>query len=187
MTDRGNWIQTFTGKRFYPISPEPGDVVLDDIAHALSMLCRYGGHAHRFYSVAEHSVLMSRAVSPENALWALFHDAAEAYIVDVPRPVKQYLYNYKDIENGILTAIATRFDLPGNFPLEVKEADSRIMLTERAVVMPNTTHKWDIEHLEPLPVEIGCWSPRRAESAFWGRYMELTFPRLGNEDQPAKQ
>jgi hypothetical protein len=75
---RGDWMQTFTGRRFWPLDPRGEDVLIEDIAHALSLLTRYGGHCTRFYSVAEHSVLLARAATPENALWLLLHDASEA-------------------------------------------------------------------------------------------------------------
>jgi hypothetical protein len=86
---RGDWMQTFTGRAFYPLDPRPEDIDPVDIAHALSLICRYGGHSSRFYSVAEHCVLMSHAVAPEHALWALLHDATEAYLGDMIRPLKR--------------------------------------------------------------------------------------------------
>jgi hypothetical protein len=69
IAERGDWIQTATGRPFWPIDPRPEDIDIEDIAHALSMLCRFGGHCLRFYSVAEHSVLLSQYVAPEHKLW----------------------------------------------------------------------------------------------------------------------
>lgn len=92
--DRGNWLQTFTGVAFYPFAPRPEEINVQDIAHQLSMICRYGGAVSSFYSVAEHSLILARYVrqvrpnNPRLALQALLHDAAEAYICDVPRPLK---------------------------------------------------------------------------------------------------
>src|ERR1039457_118422 len=83
------FIGTFSGLRFWPLDPNPEKILIDDIAHALAHQCRFGGHASRFYSVAEHSVHVSRLCPPEDALWGLLHDASEAYLVDLPRPLKQ--------------------------------------------------------------------------------------------------
>src|SRR6266700_4788978 len=103
--NRGDWIQTAMGRKFWPMDPRSGEVFIDDIAHALSMLCRFGGHCIRFYSVAEHSVLLSRVAEPRFKLWALLHDASEAYLADVPRPVKPALVGYKDAEERVQRAI----------------------------------------------------------------------------------
>src|SRR5690349_19702773 len=110
--ERGSWMQTFTGRRFYPLDPKVEDIDPTDIAHALSLICRYGGHVTRFYSVAEHCVLLSHAVSPENALWALLHDATEAYVGDMVRPLKQHMPAYRDVEDRLMLVIADRFGLP---------------------------------------------------------------------------
>lgn len=107
---RGDWIQTYSGRAFYPLAPYPQDVCIEDIAHALSQLCRFGGHCRRFYSVAEHSVLLSRVVVPEFQLWALLHDASEAYLVDVPRPIKKQLPAYVEAERRVMAAICARFE-----------------------------------------------------------------------------
>jgi 5'-deoxynucleotidase YfbR-like HD superfamily hydrolase len=172
---RGDWMQTFTGRRFYPLTPASEDVDPVDIAHALSLLCRYGGHVDRFYSVAEHCILMSHAVAPEHALWALLHDATEAYVVDVPRPLKRNLLGYKDIEFGVMVAIAERFDLStAHMPPEVKDADDRILLTERNALMAATHERWAQEDLGPLPVTIHAWSPPEAERRYARRLADLT-------------
>jgi len=177
---RGSWMQTYTGKQFWPMSPRVEDVDPVDIAHALSLLCRYNGHVQRFYSVAEHCVLMSYAVPEEYALWALLHDATEAYVGDMIRPLKQFMPEYVAAEALVALAIAQRFDLrtaDGLFthklPAPVKEADNRILLTERAALMPNTTHAWAVEDLEPLPVSISGWLPETAERAYLVRLHEL--------------
>ena len=171
---RGDWMQTFTGRRFYPLSPRAEDIDPADIAHALSLLCRYGGHVDRFYSVAEHCVLMSEAVAPEHALWALLHDATEAYVVDVPRPLKRNLPGYKDIESVVMAAIVERFGLPSVFmPDEVHDADNRILLTERNALMSATRERWAQEDLGPLPVTIHAWSPPEAERRYARRLADL--------------
>ena len=129
------WIQTFTGKRFdfEEISPERIDIV--DIAHGLSLNCRFNGHCARFYSVAQHSVLVSELVPPENALWGLLHDAAEAYLGDITRPLKRILPNIMEIESKILEAVAQRFALPSSVPDAVFAADDKLLATEASQLM----------------------------------------------------
>jgi hypothetical protein len=166
-------MQTYTGRRFYPLDPRPDEIDPVDIAHALSLLCRYGGHVDRFYSVAEHCLLMSRAVAPEAALAALLHDATEAYICDVPRPLKRQLVGYADIEQRVWIAIARRFGVGLRLPIEVTEADNRILLTERAALMPRA-ERWGIDdEFEPLPVRIVGDHPLNAERLYLDRLEEL--------------
>lgn len=172
--ERGDWMQTFTGARFYPLDPRPEDINPDDIAHALSLLCRYGGHVDRFYSVAEHCVLMSEAVAPEHALHALLHDATEAYVCDVPRPLKRQLAGYREIEDSVWWAIAERFKVDSRLPREVKDADNRILLTERDALMPNTIYSWSVDGMEPLPVRVEGWTPQYAETRYRLALRDLT-------------
>lgn len=167
-------MQTFSGARFHPLDPRPDEVDPVDIAHALSLLCRYGGHVDRFYSVAEHCVLMSEAVPAEHALAALLHDATEAYVVDVPRPLKRYLGAYRDIEAGVWGAICLRFRVAGDLPAAVKDADDRILLTERNALMSRTRFAWAQEGLTPLPVTITGWLPEEAEERYAVRLAKLT-------------
>lgn len=178
MTDvqrRGDWMQTFTGLAFYPIDPRPDEIEPTDIAHALSMLCRYGGHVTRFYSVAEHCVLMSHAVAPENALWALLHDATEAYMQDLIRPIKRMMPEYCEAEDRLMGIIAERFGISPDCPAEVKAADNRILLDERAALMNLKPRPWAaVEHLTPLGVPILGWSSAIAESRYRNRLDHLT-------------
>lgn len=180
MTDngwlRGDWMQTNSGRRFYPLDPRPEDVDAEDIAHALSLLCRYGGHVDRFYSVAEHCVLMSEAVAPEHALAALLHDATEAYVVDVPRPLKRQLAGYREIEAGVWNAICLRFRLAGDLPAEVEEADNRILLTEKTALI-RRAERWDVDDFAPLDVPIVGWQPADAEQRYMDRLEELVAAR----------
>lgn len=178
--DRGNWIQTYTGKQFYPLAPAPEEVHTADIARALSMICRYGGHSHRFYSVAEHCVLMSYAVPEEWALWALLHDAAEAYVGDMVRPLKRMLPQYSEIENGVLLAILSHYGVEGGpaLPYPVKDADNRIILTERAALFPEPIGIWESDGLTPLPVEIQCWPSDIAEGMYLARLYTLLEDRV---------
>ncbi|WP_199520065.1 hypothetical protein [Fulvimarina endophytica] len=169
----GDWMQTATGRQFWPIDPRPEEVCIEDIAHALSMLCRFGGHCRRFYSVAEHSVLLSRSVAPEHALWALMHDASEAYLVDVPRPIKPSLMGYREAEDRIMSAVCERFDMPVDMPAEVKHADGRILADEAAQNMEVPPVTWN-DTGAPLGVELQFWTPERARHELLSRFCDLT-------------
>lgn len=168
---RGDWMQTYTGLRFWPLNPRPEDVDIRDIAHALSMQCRYGGHSLRFYSVAEHCVHIARFVSPANALWGLLHDAAEAYLADVPRPLKRHLPGYKEAEAKVMAAICQHFDLPPEMPAEVHAADNRILSDE--VHQNMSPMPWHSKHNEPIGVVIECWPPEVAEANFLEAFRDL--------------
>jgi uncharacterized protein len=181
MTERiGDWMQTRSGGRFYPIDPQPGDINIEDIAHALSMQCRYGGHIDRFYSVAEHCVLMSEAVPQEYALEALMHDATEAYVVDVPRPVKRYLPEYRVIEDNVWAVLGAKFGFPPRMSAAVKEADNRILVNEKRALFAKAEYWPGTDELEPLrwddgeDVTIFAASPETAEAAYLYRFKELT-------------
>jgi hypothetical protein len=147
-------ILTSTGKWFDVLEPDPSLIDLQDIASALSKLCRFGGHCRQFYSVAEHSILVAELIRQmnENDLthirWALLHDASEAYVVDIPRPAKRQLDEYIKIEESIQRAIAERFTLPWPMPQEVHEVDHAILSLELRAYMPEQP-----EHLlPPLPI-----------------------------------
>lgn len=167
--DRGDWMQLYSGERFYPLDPRPEDITSEDVAHALSNICRYAGHVDRFYSVAEHCVKMSEVVDPEHALAALLHDATEAYVVDVPRPLKRYLPDYQAIENRVWRAITLKYGLDMTLPAQVKEFDTRILLNERDELMSRTRYSWEEDtEYQPLPLTIEGWVPEIAE----GRYLQ---------------
>src|SRR4051812_44303587 len=106
---RGGLIQTYSGKQFFPMRPIGGDIDIEDIAHALSNQCRFSGHCQRFYSVAEHSLRVAELVTPQHKLWALLHDASEAYLVDLPTPIKRTLEEYRNAENRVMKAICRAF------------------------------------------------------------------------------
>ena len=171
---RGDWMQTYSGLQFYPLDPRAADIDILDISHALSNLCRYAGHVERFYSVAEHCVLLSYAVDPSKALHALLHDATEAYVVDVPRPLKVSLPEYQAIEHEVWMQIARRFNIAPVLPHEVKDADTRILLDERRALMRRGTHRWAVDVMEPLGVQIEGWSPTKAKARYLRRFQELT-------------
>lgn len=116
-------IRTFSGKYINVFDPNPDDIIIEDIAHALSNQCRFGGHIRRFYSVAQHSIFCSDLASPRLRLQALLHDASEAYLIDIPSPIKSELCNYKEIEHNLMVVISQKFGF--DFPMddEVKDID----------------------------------------------------------------
>lgn len=183
------WIQTYTGRQFHVMEPRAQEVHREDIAHALSLLCRFNGHVDRFYSVAEHCFILSHVVSPKAALWALLHDAAEAYVGDMTRPLKQQMQSFIDVEFAVILRIIEHFKLTEWFAngaltdevQEVHEADARILLNERAALMPRATHNWSVDGLEPLDLAespIVGWPPRKIERLYLQRLEELLETRL---------
>lgn len=179
MTRQGDWMLTYTGKAFYPMDPNPEDIDPRDIAHALSLLCRYNGHVKKFYSVAEHCVLISYALPQEFSLWGLLHDATEAYVGDMIRPLKSSMPAYRYAEDRVMEAIASRFGLEGKMPDIVKEYDTRMLFTERATLMNLTQGKpWVGENtIEPLPVNVQAWDPSTAEYTYYNTLSYLMHKR----------
>lgn len=170
----GNWMQTFSGKAFYPLDPRVEEIDDWDIAHSLAMQCRYNGHTSKFYSVAEHCVILSHYVTPENALAALLHDAAEACVGDMVRPLKQLMPAFVEAEDRILEVIAAKYGVEG--PIcneEVKEADLRILQDERAVLLESEPMSWDLDGIKPLGVTFNFWSPNVAQTKYLIRLFEL--------------
>lgn len=167
---RGDWMQTFTGRQYWPRDPRAEDVDIVDIAAALSKQTRYGGHCLRFYSVAEHCVLMARAAEARGepisiCFTALMHDASEAYLVDVPRPIKSDLGGYFDIENANMKEIAKRYGFEFPLPAVVKMLDNQILLDEQAQNMASPPVAWGIPG-EPLGVTLQFWTPEQARGEF---------------------
>lgn len=176
--DTGNaWIQTWSGKKFDLIDPKISDFDIKDIAHALSKICRFAGHTQRFYSVAEHCVHVAEWVEKQDpdadktlVRTALLHDAAEAYMCDLPRPLKGLLPGYKKQETHIEYYIAEAFNtyVPLKFGA-IEEADNRILFDERAQAMGPCDHKWEFEH-EPLGITLRFWPPGQAVARFLKTY-----------------
>lgn len=159
-------IVTFTGKLFNCFAPTNHDICIEDIAHALSNQCRFGGHLPKFFSVAQHSILVSTIVAPEHRLAALLHDASEAYLIDVPRPVKLHLSNYKDIEDAIMLEIARKFGFKWPLHEEVKKADEIMLQRE-----------WDEIMMGKIPIDpenqTPCWTPGQSKRHFLERFKLL--------------
>lgn len=173
----GGWIQVFTGGQFWPLDPRPEEIDIRDIAHALAMQCRFIGHCQQFYSVAEHSVRVSRICDPADALWGLLHDASEAYICDLSRPLKKHSRlgdEYERIEATLMEEIALRFDLPVNQPDSVSLADNRMLAVEARDLMSPLQPGWELSLLDGTePTILATWDPPQAERQFIHRFVEL--------------
>jgi hypothetical protein len=179
MSDRkGDWAQTYTGKQFWPLDPSAEDVDIVDIAHGLSNLCRFNGHCRSFYSVAQHSVLVSRIVNDSQALPGLLHDASESYTGDLVSPLKRNLPpEFKSIEKEIERIIFEHFgiEINGIDYQEIKRADKVVLVTEMRDVMGKPPKKWNEDGLfAPMEEKIIPLSPEEAEQLFLRRYQELT-------------
>ena len=170
-----SWINTYTGRQFWPLAPRVEDVDIEDIAHALSLQCRFTGHVHEFYSVAQHCCLVAERVPEEDRAWALLHDAPEAYLIDLARPVKHapWMQQYRDVEDCLMAVIAERFGLVGECPDSVKDADKRMLMTEAHSLM--TMHPQWLIHAPWKRYEDGPvipWTPQVARARFLNRFRE---------------
>jgi uncharacterized protein len=172
---RGPWFSLCSGRRFHPWSPQAEDIHIEDIAGALSKLCRFNGHCLEFYSVAEHSVHTSYQVPAELALCALLHDATEAYIGDLITPIKKNIPAFEEVESIVWLAIAARFNLPWILPPEVYAADRTMLLIEARDLLHPVGEPKPWGHANPpiTPVTLGNWTARVAEEKFLSRFHEL--------------
>ena len=180
MSPSGNWIATHTGKQWYLENPRPEDVCIEDIAHGLSHVCRFGGQCRTFYSVAEHSVRMAEAITlshenvdPKLVMLALLHDATEAYLGDIVRPLKQLLPAYKIIEKRTEEAIMIGLGLAEIIPptSAIKGWDDVLLMTERRDLVNHCNHDWTPRAM-PLKEKINPWSSTRAKDVFLRLYNE---------------
>lgn len=171
--DLGPYIVTVSGHRFYLLNPHMSRIDPVDIAHALSNLCRYTGHTHEFYSVAQHCVLVSRNVPERWAFDGLLHDAAEAYTGDLNSPLKAILDGaFSGIEAEIERAIAIKFGRQWPRDQSVKQADMRSYATEVRDITSSSVH-FNGDGYEPWPEPITGWSPERARTEWMDRFVEL--------------
>jgi uncharacterized protein len=194
MTQRqGDWIQTYMGVQFWPLDARADDVDIRDIAHALANICRFTGHVRRFYSVAQHSVIVSAQVPPGLMRAALLHDAAEAYLGDISRPLKRCLWaatkagvepvshldlkRAKHAEKDLLRVIFDAFGVewPDDWT-EIDRADMLLLATEARDLMGELHPCWRYKQANGYPVLPGRISPQNpleAEKSFLERWHEL--------------
>jgi hypothetical protein len=176
----GPYLQTVSGRWVNPFDPDPAQLDAGDIARALANQCRFGGHCHVFYSVAQHCVIVSRVVEDrggdvEDVFAALMHDASEAYLGDMPHPLKHRSAlgaAFRDAEHALEAAIRDRFRIKADVP-EVKRVDRALLATERRAFSAEAWHWPELENVEPLDLELVAWSPDKAAEEFARRYAEL--------------
>ena len=180
-------IQTWSGRLFSPLEPDPAAIEIVDIAHALAHQCRFGGHSRTFFSIAQHCCVVAdelerRGASAEDVLSALLHDAGEAYLGDLPHPLKHRSplgTLYRAVEEPLQAVILARFGLPAQPPPLVKPVDRAALAAERRALMaPTGDDAWpELDGVEPLEVAIDPWPPDRAASEFLARYERLEAAR----------
>ena len=169
------FLHTWTKKKFYFLNPRAEDICIEDIAHSLSLQCRFNGHIAKHYSVAEHSILVAKAVEAQGestlvVLAALLHDAGEAYLGDVVSPLKALLPEYKKYEKSADKCIAEKFGLPNPFPAIICKMDKIVLKDEFSFLEPFVTGAAVRELFTPI----------EAENAYLETYRILT-EELANE------
>lgn len=175
-------ILTFSGRYFDLFNPAGNEVRLEDIAQGLANTCRFAGQCCAFYSVAQHSVMASYLVPPEDKFAALMHDAAEAYLGDVTRPLKQMLPDYLAIEARVEAYVFEQLGLSLPLPPSVKRADLVMLATEQRDLMPDHDDEWAlIAEVEPLWERILPLPPSTARGMFIERAMSLAEAGLAPE------
>lgn len=168
----GSYIRTYNGEKFYPFNPRAEDMDVEVIAHALSNMCRYNGHTKYFYSVAQHSVLVSYLCDVSDAQWGLHHDDSEAYFGDIVNPIKRnpligpIVY---PIEWKIQQCVAIKFGLSWPMPASVHYADKLALKMEMATLIPKSSFSG-----LPFPFRIEPLYPHEAEQLYLSRYEELS-------------
>lgn len=173
------FIETFNGLKFEPLKPNFADIRIQDIAHALANQCRFSGHTRFHYSVAEHSVRVSEALSRQSKevqLWGLLHDASEAYLVDLPTPLKldpTIGTGYQAAEARLMLSVCKAFGLPSAEPLAVRWADADLLATEVRDLMHPDRAYWKKLTGKALPGRIRPWAPDVAEFEFMRRYRQV--------------
>jgi uncharacterized protein len=176
----GPYLQTVSGRRVNPFDPDPEQIDIGDIGRALANQCRFGGHCRVFYSVAQHSVIVSELVEQrggdaEDVFAALMHDAAEAYLGDMPHPLKHRSSlgeAFRAAEEVLERAIRDRFRLKAAVA-EIKSVDRALLATERRAFAAEIWRWPELDGVEPLELQLTAWSPDEAKLAFSRRFAEL--------------
>jgi hypothetical protein len=164
-----------TGGKFYPLDPRPEEIDIQDIAHSLARTCRFNGHGAAFYSVAQHSCIVSSQCGAADKLWGLLHDAAETYLGDMVSPLKKLpeFSFYREIEKNILLAVADKFELtPREIPIDVACTDLIALRTE-ARDLGLYSPEWDICDIKPYEWEIIPLNPCQSEILFLNCFHQL--------------
>lgn len=169
------FLQSFTGRKIYVTDPRPEDVCIEDIAHALSLICRFGGHALKHYSVAQHSVLVSSLCTKEHFFAALLHDASEAYVGDMVRPLKRQMPEFAALEVKWHAAIGVRFGVSLHpEPPEMSRVHEAVLATERRdVLVHGDSHDWGLTEAALKFTRVIPWTADASEQAFLVRFREL--------------
>ncbi len=187
-----NWLETMKGSVFRYDKISCNKILIEDIAQALSMQCRYNGLTTRFYSVAEHCKLLANyahyklGLSPQICLTILLHDASETYMGDMVGPLKQMFPKFKEMENKIDALVAKTFGTIYPFPDIVKELDSRICVDEHKQAFPYSTKTWGFDHLEPLNISLDFSSPSKAHGAFVNAF-DFFYGIINNDERDARE
>jgi hypothetical protein len=172
--DRGPYIATASGKPYWPFDPKPEDIRPFDLAVHLSRICRFNGALDPsipgVYSVAQHCCIACDHAPTELKLEALLHDAHEAYVHDIAKPIKLGLDDYNELERLNERVMRKRFGLPKKMTPEVKTLDRRLFATEVRDLMPSPheTLRFACSE-EPLLTRITPWVPQQARQAFLER------------------
>lgn len=181
------WIETVSGIHFEFLDPKPEQIKITDIAHALSNNCRFVGQCRKFYSVAEHSWHVARMLEGtplEVQLAGLLHDASEAYITDVASPVKQFMPEYRKMEDVIMVAIAKKYDLEYPFHPAIHQCDLMALSNEAHHLLISRGNDWDMwKHMKRPPIidayrPIGM-VPENGRQLFLDKFYELTMKIRG--------
>jgi len=168
------YVSTFSGNRFYPLEPRIDVVAIEDIAHGLAYQCRFNGQTREFYSVAQHSLIVASLVPTDLRLAALLHDAAEAYLGDMVKPLKVLLPQFADLEDKVTAIIAAAFAVDFSDYGPIKRADLIALATEKRDLMPHSVERWAyLDDIRPLAQPIVAMSPSQAKQAFLAQFARL--------------
>jgi uncharacterized protein len=168
------YVSTYLGNRFYPLEPRIDEVAIEDIAHGLAYQCRFNGQTCAFYSIAQHSLVVSKLVPEQLRFAALMHDAAEAYLGDMVKPLKVLLPQFAQIEEQVGCIIARTFGIDFSDYAPIKRADLIALATEKRDLMPHSTERWAyLDDIRPLPEPIRPMDPAAAKLAFLSAFDEL--------------